>query len=360
MDAVLAALEKAAEGGLMPPGGSHLLAVSGGADSMALLYGAAESVQATGWRLSVGHVHHGWRRREADRDLAFVRVHAGRLGIPFFSRRRDARGEARALKLSPEAGARHARYAALREIAAEAGSDLITTAHQRDDRIESHLLARERRAGLAGLAGPRRRRPDGVVRPLLDVSRREILAFLSERGLVHRRDASNGDLRLARNRIRRAVAALLEERGEEALRGIEADIERLSQERDSLEREFARTVEPRIFLGAGTVMADAPYLQSCERNLQRMAIERAALPFALPGRAPLTGREREQILARLREGGDFRFEAGRRIRFDRKGSVLRVHAVRARGREEVSRGNNPGNRSVMLVPGFAVPKESIR
>jgi tRNA(Ile)-lysidine synthase len=244
-------------------------------------------------------------------------------------------------------------------MAAEAGAERIATAHQSDDRLETYLLARERRAGLAGLAGVKRERADGVVRPMLRVSRREILAFLSERGLVHRRDASNGDLRLARNRIRRAVAALVEERGEEALRGLGAYVERLSRERDSLEREFARTVEPRIFLGAGTVMADAPYLQSCERNLQRMAIERAALPFALPGRAPLTGREREQIVARLREGGDFRFEAGRRIRFDRKGSVLRVHAVGPRGREEASRGNNPGNRSVMLVPGFTVPKESI-
>ena len=61
-----------------------------------------------------------------------------------------------------------------------------------------------------------------------------------------------------------------------------------------------------------------------------LAIERAALPFARPGRAPLTGREREQILVRLRGGGDFRFEAGRRIRFDRRGPVLRIGLVPAR------------------------------
>ena len=313
----------------MPGGASLLLAVSGGADSTALLFGAAEAAPRHGWRLAVGHVHHGWRGREADRDLAFVREHARRLGIPFDLRRRDARGEARALKLSPEAGARHARYEALREMAAAAGADLIATAHQREDRLETHLLARERGVGLARLACLRRRRSDGVVRPLLGVSRREILAFLSERGRAHRRDATNGDLRLARNRIRRAVAVLLAERGEEALRKLELEIERLSRERDALEGEFTRSVAPRILRGAGTVMADAPYLQACGHNIQRLAIERAALPFARPGRAPLTGREREQILIHLRGGGDFRFEAGRRIRFDRRGPVLRIGLVPA-------------------------------
>ena len=330
MEPLLAAFQDAAESGLMPERASLLLAISGGADSMALLFGAAEAASGHGWRLAVGHVHHGWRGREADRDLSFVREHARRLGVPFDLRRRDARGEARALKLSPEAGARHARYAALREMAAAAGAELIATAHQREDRVETYLLARERGAGLAGLAGLRRRRSDGVVRPLLGVSRREILGFLSERGLAHRRDASNGDLRLARNRIRRAVAALFGQHGEEALRKLEAEIERLSRERDALEGEFTRSVEPRILRGAGTVTADAPYLEACGQDIQRLAIERAALPFARPGRPPLTGREREQILVHLRGGRDFRFEAGRRIRFDRRGPVLRIGLAPAR------------------------------
>src|ERR1700682_2242838 len=102
------ALARAARTGLLPPRGTVLLAFAGGADSLALLHAAALSALSFGWRLAVGHVHHGWRGREADRDLAFVREHARRLGIPFDLRRRDARCEARALKLSPEAGARHA------------------------------------------------------------------------------------------------------------------------------------------------------------------------------------------------------------------------------------------------------------
>ena len=95
MDAVLASLTSAAASGLMPPGGASLLAVSGGADSMALLAGAAELMPELRWRICVGHVHHGWRGREADRDLAFVQDFARRLALPFARRHRNAREEPR-------------------------------------------------------------------------------------------------------------------------------------------------------------------------------------------------------------------------------------------------------------------------
>src|SRR5262245_3238780 len=156
-DPLPAALEEAARTGLMPPGEAILLAVSGGADSMALLHGAARQASASAWRLAVAHVHHGWREREADRDLEFVAEHARRLGLEFHFRRRDARGEARKLKLSPEAGARHARYEALAEMAREAQMPFIATAHHLDDRMESYWIARKRGVRGAALAGPRRR-----------------------------------------------------------------------------------------------------------------------------------------------------------------------------------------------------------
>ena len=75
MDPVRIALEEAVSRGLLPRGSTILLAVSGGADSLALLYGACETAPAASWRLAVGHVHHGWRGREADRDAAFVEEH---------------------------------------------------------------------------------------------------------------------------------------------------------------------------------------------------------------------------------------------------------------------------------------------
>lgn len=307
----------------MPRDGAILLAVSGGADSLALLHGAAERAPASGWRLCVGHVHHRWRPREADRDLAFVREHARRLGLPFSWRSRDARGQARQRKLSPEAGAREVRYAALAEMAREAGAGRIATAHQREDRLESHLLARERRGGLASLAGPRAWREDGVVRPLLAVGREEILRFLRRRGLSHRRDASNGDLRLARNRIRLDLLRKRVANGQEPIRALERELDRLVRERDRVESELAERFRPRITCGPESVVADACALVALSPELQRRALEEAALPFA-EGRAPLTGREREQILRRLVQGEDFRFEAGRRILFERRGALLLI------------------------------------
>ena len=226
---------------------SVLLAVSGGADSMALLYGAAEVAKETGWRLSIGHVHHGWREREADRDLAFVAEHGRRLGLPSFSLRRDAAAVARELGLSPEAGAREIRYAALFEMAREAGASIVATAHQSDDAVESHVLARERRGGIASLAGPRPARADGVVRPLLGVSREEILGFLAERGIAYRRDASNGNLNLSRNRVRRRLAELRRAPGgADALRALGAEVARLGAERLELESRYEADVRPSV------------------------------------------------------------------------------------------------------------------
>src|SRR5262245_22428108 len=298
---------------------------------MALLYGAAELAREAGWTLAVGHVHHGWREREADRDLAFVAEHGRRLGLPSFSLRRDAAAVARELGLSPEAGARQIRYAALAEMAREAGATLIATAHQSDDALESHVLAKERRGGVAALAGPRQARDDGVVRPLLGVSREEILRFLADRGISYRRDSTNGDLRLSRNRVRRRLAELREAPGgADALRALGAEVARLGAERLELEGRYEAEVRPAVTVRPDGVSVDAGRFAGFSAELQRLALARLAAPFARPGKPPTTGRERERILERLASGEDFRFEAGRRIRFERRSGVLSI-GPRGRG-----------------------------
>jgi len=322
MDPVVAALRRAAETGLMPPGSRVLLAVSGGADSTALLHGAAALLPETGWTLSIGHVHHGLRGRDADRDLSFVADQARRLGLAFLSRFEDARHAARRLRLSPESAARHVRYAALRAMAAESGASRVATAHQSDDALESHWIARERRGGALGLAGPRERRDDGIVRPLLAVSRRDILGFLEARALPFRRDASNGDLRFARNRVRRELAALPQADRD----ALGREIRRCRERARRLEEALAAEILPTVLTAGpdGPVDADAARLQAAAEDVRRIALDRLAAPFARPGHAPMTGREREALVARLGSGLDFRFEAGRRIRFERRGDRLRV------------------------------------
>ncbi len=282
------------------------------------MYAASSLAAGFEWRLSVAHVHHGWRGREADRDLAFVGDHARRLALPFFWRRRDARAEARRHRLSPEAGARHARYEALLEMAREAGAVRVATAHHAGDALECFLLARERRAGIAGLGGPRVSRSDGVVRPLLEVSRPAILDFLSERGLSWRRDGSNGDLRLARNRIRREILA-----APAALRDAwEAEAAECRRLREEVDSEFLARISPAFRRGPVSVIIDAALVESCVPDLQRRALESGAAPITRPGRPPKTGREREGVRSLLATGKDFRFDAGRRIASPRRGPFL--------------------------------------
>ena len=315
----------AADHKLFAPGDALVVGVSGGADSMALLHAAAALAAGTGWTLSVGHVHHRWRGRDAERDLGFVADHARRLGLPFHLRRRDAPGAARELKLSPEAAARHVRYAALLEIAEEAGASRIATAHHRDDALESHLIALERRGGLGSLAGPREERADGIVRPLLPVGRDALRAFLAARGIAFRRDATNGDLSLARNRVRRRLAAWRgSPAGVERIAALERDVARLREERDRVEAAFLANVLPAVRRTARETEIDAALLAACPEELLRVALERLAAPYARPGRPPATGRERERLLALVASGMSFRFEAGRRIRFERRRGVLRV------------------------------------
>ena len=318
----LEALRGAADRGVLPRGASALIAVSGGADSLCLLHAAAELAGELGWTLAVGHVHHGWpeRRREADRDLAFVAEHARRLGLAFLSRRRDARAAARRDRVSPEAAARRVRYEALLGMAREVGAGLVATAHHADDRLETYLLAKDRRGGVASLGGVRERRADGVVRPLLAATRGEIEADLARRGLAWRRDATNGDLRLARNAVRRRIAeadAPTRARWEEEARV-------WAGRREALDAEFERRVAPGLRDGARprSVVADAEFLAALPEELLRRAVEEAARPFARPGRPPMTGRERETLVARLGAPGDFRFEAGRRIAVRRRGRTV--------------------------------------
>ena len=339
MDAVRKALADSAETGLLPRGTTVLLAVSGGADSTALLFGATGLAHACGWRLAVAHVHHGWRGREADRDLAFVADHARRLRLPFLARRSDAGAVSRALGLSPEAGARRVRYVALLDMAREAGASRIATAHQRDDRVESYLLARERKGGLASLAGPREIRADGVVRPLLSVARSEILEFLRGRNIAWRRDSTNGDLDLPRNRLRRRLAG-------DAVERLARRVEELARLRERLDREFESVVRPAIGIGRNMVVADAGLLERSSSELVRRAVLECAAPFADGGRPPMTGREREQIVRRIVAGTDFRFEAGRRIRFRRRGPRLDVRLAPRADRGE--KGNNRIAGSVIL------------
>ena len=194
-----------------------LAAVSGGADSTALLLGLRNLSRELGLDLRAAHLHHGLRGAEADADLDFVRRLCARLGVPLTSARWDTRARMRRRGLSGQAGLRTLRREFLRDAARRAGAGAIATAHTADDQLETLLLRLGRGTGLAGLAGMRpvvaaRGGTRGRVlwlKPLLGATRAAIVADLARCGEPWREDRSNRDPRYARSRLRHeAIPAL--------------------------------------------------------------------------------------------------------------------------------------------------------
>jgi tRNA(Ile)-lysidine synthase len=195
--------------GLWPRGGRVLVALSGGADSVALLYVLGELQAAGELELAgVAHLNHGLRAA-AEEDEQFCRTVSADAGVPIYVERTDVRELAGQWRTSLEDAGRRARYGWFERLADELGATAIATGHTRDDQAETFLLQLIRGAGPRGLAGiaPRRGR---VSRPLIDVRRDELRSYLAGSGVVFREDASNLDPAFTRNRVRHQLLPLLE------------------------------------------------------------------------------------------------------------------------------------------------------
>ena len=190
--------------GLIPEGSRVLVGLSGGSDSVALTRLLVELAEHGEFAVAgVAHLNHHLRST-AGRDEAFCRDFAARLALPVIVEQADVRAFADAERLSIEDAARRLRYDFLGRAAAALAADRIAVGHTQDDQAETVLLKLIRGAGLTGLAGiyPRR---DGVVRPLLDVSRADLRGYLVAAGQTWIEDESNDDEENPRNRIRHRV-----------------------------------------------------------------------------------------------------------------------------------------------------------
>ncbi len=195
-----------------------LVGVSGGADSVALVL-ALHDLGRSGLAvaLAVAHLHHGLRETTADEDEVFVKNLAAKLGLPCTVNRADVRAEAERDGVGIEEAARNARRRFLIAAARSADARKVALGHTADDRAETVLFNILRGTGLEGLAalGPHTiLAPEdeiAIIRPLLDVSRAEVRAFLEVRGQAWREDETNEDPAFARNRLRREVLPLLRE-----------------------------------------------------------------------------------------------------------------------------------------------------
>ena len=209
-----------------------LLAVSGGADSVALMFAMLRLKDAgiVDAGLAVGHVNHKLRPRPADEDEEFVLGLGKKVGFEVVTRSVDVRSYAKANKLSIETAARKLRTGALTDIAEVCGCKSIATAHHRDDNAETMVHRLIRGTGFRGLGGiwPRKTFAGGTefVRPLLCVTRAQILQYCKANNLTWRHDHTNYDYSYTRNRIRHLLLPELQKQCDGLLA---AELARLSK-----------------------------------------------------------------------------------------------------------------------------------
>lgn len=219
--------------GLVQPGDRVVCAVSGGADSMALLwamYLLKEKLQIT---LSAAHFNHGLRQQESDRDEEFVREFCHRYEIPLFCEQ----GQVTAGKKGLEAAARDARYAFLNTLPGK-----IATAHTANDNAETVLMHMVRGTGLKGLGGIA---PicGKLIRPMLNVTRQDVLVLLEEYHVGYVQDSSNDTDLFLRNRLRHHVMPLLEQENPCLAENLSAMALGLREDEEALSQSAEDSVE---------------------------------------------------------------------------------------------------------------------
>jgi tRNA(Ile)-lysidine synthase len=190
-----------------------VLAVSGGADSTAMLHWFARFGFDSAAKIAVAHINHGLRGQDSDGDATFVSELARHYQLRYFEHRIEAPEWQQDESGSWESAARQIRYHFLTETAERLGFRYVATAHTADDQTETVLHRIFRGTGLAGLAGipPFRQLSPAVtlIRPLLNVRRSEILDFLQSIGAAYRTDATNNENDWTRNKIRNLVLPIL-------------------------------------------------------------------------------------------------------------------------------------------------------
>lgn len=344
-------------------GGVVLVAVSGGADSTALLVALDRVRHEFGLTLHAAHLHHGLRGAEADADLAAVERRCASLGVPLIAARWNTRLRMRRRSLSGHAGLRTLRREFLVAAARRTGAAAIATAHTADDQLETLLMRLMRGVGLTGLGAMRERSAgrrgtvDAVawIKPLLAATRADIEADLVAIGIAWREDRSNHDPHYLRSRIRDRVVPALVDAGGIPRAMLAAHAARATRElreaRAALEfvarrvgRRAMRTVQATS--GARVPLAlDAAALAAMPRAIRRLVLREA---WARLGPSPggLTHRHLEALLALVARpalGASVGLPDGWRA--ERHAGELRFAATRGVASPRVERAAFPGGNS---------------
>jgi tRNA(Ile)-lysidine synthase len=261
------------------------VAVSGGADSVALLRLLLELRAELGIVLSVVHFNHKLRGAEADADEQFVAELARQHTLELHSASGDVGRYASEHRLSQEAAARAMRYAYFERLLREGAVDCIATAHTLDDQAETVLLRLARGVGTRGLAGiypesyqhsalSTQRTPGSIIRPLLNTRRAAIETYLAELEQTWREDKSNRDLRHARNRVRHGILPRLERNLNPAVREVLAETAEIARAEEEYWQAQIAQMLPEVW-NTGTGRLKLKALAAMPLAIQRRVVRAA-------------------------------------------------------------------------------------
>lgn len=229
---------------LIGAGDRVLIGLSGGADSVCLLTVLNELRERLHFELGAMHINHGLRK-EAGEDEAYSKELCEKYGISFYSERIDVVTYADNRGLSTEEAGRILRYEAFDKCMIINGYNKLATAHHANDLAETMLLFLARGTGIKGL-NPIKYKNGIVIRPLLSVSKQDILAFLEEEGIKHCEDLTNSDNDYTRNYIRNEIIPRLEEVNDKAVDHMVRTADIVSEAYDIIEDELNRLEETYI------------------------------------------------------------------------------------------------------------------
>jgi tRNA(Ile)-lysidine synthase len=270
---------------LIKPKDKVLVALSGGPDSVFLLYALLALREELKINIIAGHLNHCLRGEESDRDEAFAKTLAKKEGVKLLSAQRDVAGYAKRHKLSIETAARELRRDFLHKIADKYNCQKIATGHNLNDQAETVLMHIIRGSGLTGLKGIPAIN-EKIIRPMLGIGREEILEYLRLNKIAWREDSTNKSPDHTRNRIRLTLIPQLKKYNPQIVQSLSHLAESAGSDLDLVEQLAEQAFKQAAKIHKAKINIDLSLFNSYNKGLQRNVLRLAVLHLARQGVVP--------------------------------------------------------------------------